>query len=142
MFPTPQRRSLCRCMFSGTASHPWYVHHPMRGHALTAQIFSPLQEIPMFGRNPTYIITYALYVILAVPTALVDNFAGLIVLRFLTGFLGSPCLATGAASQGDMYSFIHLPLALVGWTASAFAGPSFGTASSFQSTCWAILTVS
>lgn len=80
----------------------------------------------MFGRNTPYIVTYGLYVILAVPTALVDNFAGLIVLRFLTGFLGSPCLATGAASQSDMYDFVHLPYALIGWTASAFAGPSFG----------------
>jgi MFS family permease len=80
----------------------------------------------MFGRNAPYIISYALYVVLAVPTALVDNFAGLIVLRFITGVLGSPCLATGPASLGDFTNFIFLPMALLGWTAAAFAGPAIG----------------
>jgi MFS transporter, DHA1 family, multidrug resistance protein len=90
------------------------------------KLFSPLQELPALGRNTVYVISYVLFVILSVPTALVDNFAGLIVLRFITGFLGSPCLATGAASMGDMYDMMHLPFAIIGWTASAFAGPALG----------------
>jgi MFS transporter, DHA1 family, multidrug resistance protein len=67
-------------------------------------IFSPLSEIPVFGRNVPYMVSFALFVILCVPMALVDNYAGLLVLRFLTGFMGSPCLATGAASMQDMVS--------------------------------------
>ena len=67
-------------------------------------LFSPLSEIPVIGRNPPYVASFAIFVILCVPTALVDNFAGLLVLRFLQGFLGSPCLATGGASMGDMVS--------------------------------------
>jgi MFS transporter, DHA1 family, multidrug resistance protein len=85
-----------------------------------------MSEIPMFGRNIPYISTYALYVILCVPTALVDNFAGLCVLRFLTGFLGSPCLATGAASFQDILEFQSLPYAIIAWTAAAFSGPALG----------------
>lgn len=63
-----------------------------------------MSEIPAFGRNLPYLTSFSLFVILAVPTALVDNYAGLLVLRFLTGFMGSPCLATGGATMQDMVS--------------------------------------
>ena len=65
-------------------------------------IFSPLSEIPAIGRNPPYLISFGIFVILCVPTALANNFGGLLVLRFLQGFFGSPVLATGGASLGDM----------------------------------------
>jgi len=89
-------------------------------------IFSPMSEIPFIGRNPPYMATFAIFVILLVPTALVDNFAGLIVLRFLQGFFGSPCLATGGASLQDMYSLIKLPYVLSLWALAATCGPALG----------------
>jgi DHA1 family multidrug resistance protein-like MFS transporter len=89
-------------------------------------LFSPLSEIPIIGRNPPYIISYAIFIILLVPTALVDNFAGLIVLRFLQGFFGSPCLATGGATLQDMYSLIKLPYVLSLWAFAATCGPALG----------------
>jgi len=89
-------------------------------------LFSPLSEIPVIGRNPPYIISYAIFVILLVPTALVDNFAGLIVLRFLQGFFGSPCLATGGATLQDVYSLIKLPYVLSLWAFAATCGPALG----------------
>jgi DHA1 family multidrug resistance protein-like MFS transporter len=89
-------------------------------------LFSPLSEIPIIGRNPPYIISYAIFVILTVPTALVDNFAGLVVLRFLQGFFGSPCLATGGATLQDIYSLIKLPYVLSLWALSATVGPAVG----------------
>ncbi|KAL3418301.1 major facilitator superfamily transporter [Phlyctema vagabunda] len=89
-------------------------------------LFAPLSEIPVVGRSPVYAITMALFTILSLPTALVDNFAGLLVLRFLQGFFGSPCLATGAATMQDMYSLLYLPYALVGWVSFAFCGPALG----------------
>jgi hypothetical protein len=46
-------------------------------------ILSPISEIPGIGRNKPYIITLLLFTILQIPTALVQNFAGLLVLRFL-----------------------------------------------------------
>ena len=71
-------------------------------YGLGPLIFAPLSEIPAVGRNTVYIGSFAIFVILCVPTALVDNFGGLLVLRFLQGLFGSPCLANGGASFGDM----------------------------------------
>ena len=65
-------------------------------------LFAPMSEIALFGRNWVYIPTFFLFVILSIPTAVVKNYAGLIVLRFLQGFFGSPCLANGGATVGDM----------------------------------------
>lgn len=96
------------------------------GYGIGPLLFSPLSEIPLVGRNPPYIITFALFVILCVPLALVQNYAGLLVLRFLVGFMGSPCLATGGASMQDMYSFLKLPYALTFWVAAAFNAPALG----------------
>ncbi len=67
-------------------------------------LWSPMSEIPIFGRNVPYVGTFLIYIILCVPTALVDNLGGLLFLRFLTGFFGSPCLANGGATMQDLVS--------------------------------------
>ncbi|KAL5425111.1 hypothetical protein PMIN04_002775 [Paraphaeosphaeria minitans] len=89
-------------------------------------LFSPLSEIPVIGRNPPYIISYAIFVILLVPSSLVNSFPGLIVLRFFQGFFGSPCLATGGATLQDLYSIIKLPYVLSLWAFAATCGPALG----------------
>lgn len=89
-------------------------------------LWSPLSEIPAIGRNPPYIVTMGIFVILLIPSALVRNFGGLLVLRFLQGWFGSPCLATGGASLQDMYSLIKLPYVLCLWAMSAVCGPALG----------------
>lgn len=78
-------------------------------YGLGPLLWSPISEVPVIGRNPPYMITFGLFVILTIPAALVDNFPGLIVLRFLQGFFGSPCLATGGASLQDMFSLCKFP---------------------------------
>jgi DHA1 family multidrug resistance protein-like MFS transporter len=92
------------------------------GYGTGPLIFSPLSEIPVIGRNPVYIVTMFLFVIISIPTAFVGNFAGLMVLRFLQGFFGSPCLASGGASIGDMYSLMSLPYAMMSWVSAAYCG--------------------
>ena len=67
-------------------------------------------EIPAFGRNLPYIVTFSIFVILCVPTALVNNIGGLLFLRFLQGFFGSPCLANGGASMQDMVLYTQSAL--------------------------------
>lgn len=52
-------------------------------------IFSPISEIPSVGRNPPYMITMGIFVALCIAAPLVDNVAGLLVIRFLQGFFGS-----------------------------------------------------
>jgi len=89
-------------------------------------LFSPLSEIPAIGRNPPYIISYAIFVTILVPSSLVNNFAALVVLRFLQGFFGSPALATGGATLQDMYSLIKLPYVLSLWAFAATCGPALG----------------
>lgn len=96
------------------------------GYGTGPLIFSPLSELPIFGRNPIYIATMFLYVIVSIPTALVNNYPGLMVLRFLQGFFGSPCLASGGASVGDMYSLMSLPYAMIAWVSAAYCGPALG----------------
>lgn len=61
-----------------------------------------------------------LFFIVSIPAAFVQNYPGLMVLRFLQGFFGSPCLASGGASVGDMYSLYHLPYALIAWVSAAY----------------------
>lgn len=65
------------------------------GYGIGPLFLSPITEIPAIGRTKPYIITLAIFAILQVPTALVRNFAGFAILRFLAGFIGSPPLATG-----------------------------------------------
>lgn len=110
-------------------------------------LWAPLSEIPIIGRSPVYASTMALFTILSLPTAMVDNFAGLLVLRFLQGFFGSPCLANGAATMQDMYSLLYLPYALTAWVAAAYCGPALGpllsgfavTAKGWRWSLWEIL---
>lgn len=112
-------------------------------------LFAPLSEIPVVGRNPVYTATFTIFVILSIPTALVNNFAGLLVLRFLQGFFGSPCLANGGATMQDMYSLLKLPYALTVWVSAAYCGPALGpllsgfavTAKGWRWSLWEILWI-
>jgi DHA1 family multidrug resistance protein-like MFS transporter len=89
-------------------------------------LFAPLTEIPVIGRNPVYILTFIVFWALSFPTAIVDNFSGLLALRFWLGFFGSPALANGGATIGDMFSLIYIPYGLSWWVFSAWGGPAFG----------------
>ena len=92
------------------------------GYGVGPLVFSPLSEIPKIGRNPVYIVTMFFFLVLSIPTAFAPNFAGLMVLRFLQGFFGSPCLASGGASVGDMYSMLNMPYAMMAWVSAAYCG--------------------
>ncbi|WWC64926.1 uncharacterized protein I303_107540 [Kwoniella dejecticola CBS 10117] len=94
------------------------------GYGVGPLFLSPLTEIPAIGRTIPYIITLALYCILQVPTALVTNFAGFAVLRFLAGFWGSPPLATGGATIQDVFAAHTTPYAMGLWGLSAGASPA------------------
>ncbi len=96
------------------------------GYGIGCLLFSPLSEIPAIGRNPPYAISGFLFVILCIPTALVDNFAGLMVLRFLLGFMCSPTLATAGASFADIWTMAEFPFAIALWAAVASMGPGIG----------------
>ncbi|CCE81390.1 Piso0_001290 [Millerozyma farinosa CBS 7064] len=96
------------------------------GYGIGPMIFSPMSESPTFGRTSIYIVTLFFFAILQIPTALADNIAGLCVLRFLSGFFASPCLATGGASVGDILTLPYFPIGLAMWGVAAVCGPSIG----------------
>lgn len=89
-------------------------------------IFAPLSEIPVIGRNPVYYLTFILFFVLSFPTAVSNSFAGLLVLRFLQGFFGSPALANAGATFSDMWSLLYVPYPLSWWVFSAWGGPALG----------------
>lgn len=89
-------------------------------------VFAPMSEIPLFGRNPVYILTLVAFVALQIPTAKAHNFGMLLAFRFLTGFVGSPSLATGGASIGDMYLPKTRTYAIAVWGVGAVCGPTLG----------------
>lgn len=89
-------------------------------------IWSPLSEIPQIGRNPIYIGNLFLFVVLQIPTALSVNFGMLLAFRFLTGFVGSPVLATGGATLADIWSPRKRAYAIGIWGVAAVCGPVLG----------------
>ncbi|KAI4130313.1 MAG: hypothetical protein LQ347_003435 [Umbilicaria vellea] len=89
-------------------------------------LWAPLSEIPQIGRNPLYLGTLFVFVILQLPVALAPNFATLLAFRFITGFFGSPVLATGGASIGDIYRPMRRAYPIAVWGVAAVCGPVLG----------------
>lgn len=96
------------------------------GYGLGPMIWAPMSEIPQIGRNPVYIGTLVVFVALQVPTALARNFGMLLAFRFITGFIGSPSLATGGASIADMYRPRKRAYGITVWGIGAVCGPTLG----------------
>ncbi|KAK4058479.1 hypothetical protein OIO90_000641 [Microbotryomycetes sp. JL221] len=67
------------------------------------------------GRNPPYIIGLLLFVIFQIPIILAPHISVILVFRFLSGFVGSPALATGGGSMADIFEGRHLPAAVGVW---------------------------
>lgn len=63
-----------------------------------------MSEVPFFGRNPVYLGTLLAFVFLNFGVVYAKNTGMLLAFRFLTGFFGSPVLATGGASLADLWS--------------------------------------
>ncbi|KAK9357060.1 major facilitator superfamily domain-containing protein [Lipomyces doorenjongii] len=95
-------------------------------YGIGPMIFAPLSEAPIVGRNWIYIPSLLLFVVLQVPTALVNNIGGFIVVRMITGLVASPPLANGGASIGDVISMKNLSYGLAMWSVSAVMGPVMG----------------
>jgi len=96
------------------------------GYGLGPIIWSPMSEIPQIGRLWVYIGTLLIFVLFQIPTALSVNFGMLLAFRFLTGFFGSPALATGGATIADMYRPKKQAYGLAVWGIGAVCGPVLG----------------
>ncbi|KAJ7201607.1 major facilitator superfamily domain-containing protein [Mycena pura] len=96
------------------------------GYGVGPMFLSPLQELPLLGRNPVYIAGLFLFVIFQIPIVTATNISTVLAMRFLTGFCGSPALATGGASMTDIFPEHHHAYALGIWALGATAGPITG----------------
>ena len=85
-----------------------------------------MSEIPQIGRNPVYIGTLIVFVGLQPAVIYAKNFGMLLAFRFITGFVGSPVLATGGASLADIYRPAKRAYAIGIWGISAVCGPVLG----------------
>lgn len=120
------------------------------GYGLGPLVFGPPSEIASIGRNPVYVTTLVLFVVLSIPTALADNIPGFMILRFLQGFFGSPGLANGGGSISDITAPLAMPYALYLWAFFPLAGPSVGPmiagfsvpAKNWRWSMWEILWIS
>ncbi|OJJ45975.1 hypothetical protein ASPZODRAFT_152227 [Penicilliopsis zonata CBS 506.65] len=120
------------------------------GYGIGPMIWSPLSEIPTIGRSPVYLLTLLAFVLLNFAVVYAKNFAAVLVFRFLTGFIGSPALATGGASMGDIWSPRVADYMIVVWGAFAIAAPVLGpmvggfaySAKGWTWTIWQLIWVS
>jgi len=94
------------------------------GYGVGPLFLSPITEIPHIGRTLPYIICLFIFTVLQVPTALVTNVAGFMILRFIAGFVGSPPLATGGASIQDIFTPHKVPYAMGLWGLAAGSAPA------------------
>lgn len=109
-----------------------------------------MSEVPFFGRNPIYIGTLLIFVVLQLGVIYAKNFGMLLAFRFLTGFFGSPVLATGGASVADMYAPKKQVYGISIWGIAAVCGPALGPlvggfaseAKGWQWTIWELMWLS
>jgi len=89
-------------------------------------LFSPLQELPKYGRNPVYLTTLFIYILFVIATAVASNIQTILVARFFAGFFGSPVLATGAASIADVFGNqpLRVPAIIGLYAIGAVLGPT------------------
>ncbi|KIV98833.1 uncharacterized protein PV09_09404 [Verruconis gallopava] len=96
------------------------------GYGLGPMLWSPMSEVPQVGRNPIYIGTLFVFVFLQFAVIYATNFGMFLAFRFLTGFFGSPVLATGGATLADMYAPKQRAYAMSIWGIAAVCGPTMG----------------
>lgn len=96
------------------------------GYGLGPMLWASMSEVPQIGRNPVYIGTLIAFVVLQLAVIYAKNFGMLLAFRFITGFVGSPVLATGGASISDIYSPSKRAYGIAVWGAAAVCGPVLG----------------
>ncbi|PYH63521.1 MFS transporter [Aspergillus vadensis CBS 113365] len=120
------------------------------GYGLGPMVWSPLSELPPVGRSPTYVLTLFVFVFFQFAVIYATNFGMLLAFRFLTGFIRSPALATGAASMGDIWNPKMRDYMIIIWGAFAISAPVLGPlvggfaaqAEGWKWTIWQLLWVS
>lgn len=114
------------------------------GYGTGPMFLSTFAEAPQIGRTPVYIFSVVAFTLLNLGVLYAKNIGMLLAFRFITGFVGSPILATGGASLADMWSPIKRMYAIGVWGLFAVLGPVLGPvmgnwAAMFKGWTWPIL---
>ncbi|KAI1384538.1 benomyl/methotrexate resistance protein [Hypoxylon trugodes] len=96
------------------------------GYGLGPMLWSPMSEIPRLGRGPLYFWTFLTFILLQLPTGFAVNMPMFLIFRVLTGFVGSPPLATGGATIVDMYDPARAAYGICIFSSFGVLGPVFG----------------
>ncbi|KAJ4358009.1 uncharacterized protein N0V89_002588 [Didymosphaeria variabile] len=82
--------------------------------------------MPVIGRSSIFVWTLFVFVILQLGVGLAPNLATFLLFRTLTGFFGSPCLATGAGTVTDIFALDQILVYVCIWSSFGILGPIFG----------------
>ncbi|KIW01717.1 uncharacterized protein PV09_06894 [Verruconis gallopava] len=96
------------------------------GYGIGPLVFSPMSEMGDVGRNIAYMGSFVVFIIMTAVGSGVNNYPGIVVVRFIQGFFGGPVLAMGAASAQDILPFHKVQYGVSFWTLFAYAGPAIG----------------
>ncbi|KAF2736895.1 MFS general substrate transporter [Polyplosphaeria fusca] len=96
------------------------------GYGLGPMLWSPISEMPRLGRSSIFFYTTLAFILLQLPTGYATSMPMFLVFRFLSGFIGSPCLATGGGIIADIYFPQTSMYAICVWGSAGICGPVFG----------------
>jgi multidrug resistance protein len=94
------------------------------GVALGPMLLSPLSEF--YGRRPVYLVSWTMYLIWIIPSAVAKNIETMIIARFFDGLAGSAFLSVAGGTVGDMFARKDLQAPMMAFSMAPFIGPSLG----------------
>ncbi|PNP60175.1 hypothetical protein THARTR1_00199 [Trichoderma harzianum] len=94
------------------------------GIAVGPMLLSPLSEF--YGRRPIYLVSWTMYLIWLIPSAVAQNIATMVVVRFFDGLAGSAFLTVSGGTVGDLFARHELQLPMAVFSIAPFIGPSIG----------------
>ncbi|TVY60679.1 Efflux pump FUB11 [Lachnellula suecica] len=117
------------------------------GLALGPMTLAPLSEY--FGRSPIYIISYGIFLLFLVGTALVQNLGGFLVLRLLSGLFAAVTIANFGGTIADLFEShetgpamsIFLWAATVGSPSGYFLFSFVAATKGLRAVFWALLGI-
>lgn len=82
------------------------------GYAVGPLFLAPPSDMPSIGRSTPYWTSMLAFILFNVGTAHAQSYGTHITMRLLAGMAGSPALATGGATLGDVWQNLALPKAI------------------------------
>ncbi|KAI1081397.1 MFS general substrate transporter [Whalleya microplaca] len=96
------------------------------GYGTGPMLWSPMSEMPKLGRSGIFFWTLLGFVVFQLAVGFAPNMPVFLVFRYVTGFLGSPCLATGGGTISDIFHPMVVVNMLCIWSSAGICGPVFG----------------